>query len=417
MTSNRPLRIVIGADTFPPDVNGAANFAHRLAVGLASAGHEVHVLCPAPAADAPMLAGVNAVDGITVHHLKSYRWPFHESFRFSVPWKAAAETEELLWQIRPDVVHVQAHFVVGRALSKTATALGIPLVATNHFMPENLFAHAKVPRWFRSTAAKFAWRDLAKVFGRAQVVTAPTPRAVELLHANKLGKEALAISCGIDIDKYRDRAAAVRPEGAAKTVLFVGRLDEEKRVDELLRAMAKLPETLTVRAEIVGGGSCQTQLEELARQLGVADRVSFLGRISDEELLDAYARCDLFCMPGIAELQSLVTMEAMAAGKPVIAADAMALPHLVRPGRNGWLFPPGNVLVLAARLAQTLGDEEMLERMGRASAEQITEHAITATLQRFESLYRQVIADGQGQLRLLPKLTPSEPHTALPRTA
>ena len=407
MTSNRPLRIVIGADTFPPDVNGAANFAHRLAVGLASVGHEVHVLCPAPSADAPMLAGVNAVDGITVHHLKSYRWPFYDDFRFSVPWKAKAETEELLWQIRPDVVHVQAHFVVGRALSKTAPALGIPLVATNHFMPENLFAHAKVPRWLRSTAAKLAYRDLAKVFGRAQMVTAPTPRAVELLHANKLGQEALPISCGIDIEKYRGGTPVARTPGAAKTVLFVGRLDEEKRVDELLRALAKLPEHLDVRAEIVGGGSCEKSLAELAGKLGIADRVRFLGRISDDELVQAYARCDLFCMPGIAELQSLVTMEAMAAGKPVIAADAMALPHLVRPGHNGWLFPPGNVLVLAARLAQTLGDEDMLRRMGAASAEMITEHALAATLERFESLYRKVIADAQGELRLIPKAAPT----------
>ncbi|SDN71284.1 glycosyltransferase [Allokutzneria albata] len=416
MTSNRPLRIVIGADTFPPDVNGAANFAHRLAVGLASVGHEVHVLCPAPSASAPMLAGVNAVDGITVHHLKSYRWPFYDDFRFSVPWKAKAETEELLWQIRPDLVHVQAHFVVGRALSKTAPALGIPLVATNHFMPENLFAHAKVPRWLRSTAAKLAYRDLAKVFGRAQMVTAPTPRAVELLHANKLGQEALAISCGIDIQKYRGGTPVARTPGATKTVLFVGRLDEEKRVDELLHAIAKLPEHIDVRAEIVGGGSCEKSLVELAGKLGITDRVRFLGRISDEELVQAYARCDLFCMPGIAELQSLVTMEAMAAGKPVIAADAMALPHLVRPGHNGWLFPPGNVLVLAARLAQTLGDEDMLRRMGAASAEMITEHALAATLERFESLYRKVIADAKGSIRLVPKIEPAAP-TTLPRSA
>ncbi|WP_143261948.1 glycosyltransferase, partial [Allokutzneria sp. NRRL B-24872] len=407
MTSNRPLRIVIGADTFPPDVNGAANFAHRLAVGLASVGHEVHVLCPAPAADAEMLAGVDAVDGITVHHLKSYRWPFYDNFRFSVPWKVKAETEELLWQIRPDVVHSQAHFVVGRALSKTAPALGIPLVATNHFMPENLFAHAKVPRWFRSTASKLAYRDLAKVFGRAQVVTAPTPRAVELLQANKLGREALAISCGIDIDKYRGGTPVSRTPGAPKTILFVGRLDEEKRVDELLRAMAKLPEELDVRAEIVGGGSCEKSLAALADKLGIADRVRFLGRISDEELVQAYARCDLFCMPGIAELQSLVTMEAMAAGKPVVAADAMALPHLVHPGRNGWLFPPGNVLVLAARLAQVLGDEQMLKRMGAASAEMIAQHAISATLERFEALYRKVIADVHGELRLIPRTHPT----------
>ncbi|MBP2476677.1 glycosyltransferase involved in cell wall biosynthesis [Crossiella equi] len=397
--NQRPLRIVIGADTFPPDVNGAANFAHRLASGLAAQGHDVHVLCPQPDASSTMLAGSHAMDGITVHHTRSYRWPFYQKFRFSLPWQAKVSARELLAELRPDVVHVQAHFVVGRALAQAAPALGIPLVATNHFMPENLFGLVKMPNVLRTAAARWAWRDLVKVFGQAQVVTAPTPRAVELLRDNHIGREALAISCGIDVDRYR--ALPTPAPSTGKTVLFVGRLDEEKRVDELLRALAKVPEELGVRAEVVGDGSCRTALENLAHQLGVQDRVVFHGHLSDEELLAAYARCDLFCMPGIAELQSLVTMEAMAAGKPVVAADAMALPHLVRPGHNGWLFPPGNVHVLAARLTQTLGDEEMLARMGAASAELIAGHAIANTLGRFEAIYRDLVGE-RAQVHALP---------------
>ncbi|MGO1055270.1 glycosyltransferase [Crossiella sp. CA198] len=415
MTSQRALRIVIGADTFPPDVNGAANFAHRLASGLAAAGHDVHVLCPAPDPSVQLLAGSHALDGITVHQVRSYRWPFYQKFRFSVPWQANRTATELLRELQPDVVHVQAHFVVGRALAKAAPALGIPLVATNHFMPENLFALVKMPGWLRSTSARLAWRDLVSVFGRAQVVTAPTPRAVELLQANKLGREAQAISCGIDIEKYRTATASAKAPG--RTVLFVGRLDEEKRVNELLQALAKLPEELDVRAEIVGDGSCRTGLEELADRLGVRDRVTFHGHLSDAELLAAYARCDLFCMPGIAELQSLVTMEAMAAGKPVIAADAMALPHLVTPGHNGWLFPPGNTHVLAARLTQTLSNPEMLASMGRASQTMIAKHAIANTLGRFESIYRDLVAAAPAQLRQRPRRTRLRRNRELSRTA
>ncbi|MGW0516183.1 glycosyltransferase [Crossiella sp. NPDC003009] len=414
MTSQRALRIVIGADTFPPDVNGAANFAHRLASGLAAQGHDVHVLCPAPDVSAELLAGSHAMDGITVHHVRSHRWPFYQKFRFATPWQANRTATELLRELQPDVVHVQAHFVVGRALAKAAPALGIPLVATNHFMPENLFALVKMPGWLRAGSARLAWRDLVSVFGRAQVVTAPTPRAVKLLQDNKLGREALAISCGIDIEKYR--RAQPQQAGPGRTVLFVGRLDEEKRVNELLEALAKLPEELDVRAEIVGDGSCRGSLEALADRLGVRARVTFHGHLSDAELLAAYARCDLFCMPGIAELQSLVTMEAMAAGKPVVAADAMALPHLVRPGRNGWLFPPGNVLALAARLTQTLSNPEMLATMGKASEAMIAEHAIANTIGRFERIYRDLVTAAPAQLRPAPKRAPRR-ERELSRTA
>ena len=74
----------------------------------------------------------------------------------------------------------------------------------------------------------------------------------------------------------------------------------------------------------------------------------------------------------------------------MIAADAMALPHLVRPGRNGWLYRPGDVGELTARLAALLGDAALRRRMGAASRELVAEHAIGATLDRFEGIYREV---------------------------
>jgi glycosyltransferase involved in cell wall biosynthesis len=371
-------RIVIAAETFPPDVNGAARFAHRLAAGLAGRDHDVHVIALDPAGR----AGTEHLDGITVHRLRSHRTPFHPTFRIGFPWEVSNDVESLLAEIRPDLVHVQSHFVVGRYVLRHASAMGIPTVATNHFMPENLFGHLHVPAWLRASVARWAWRDLTRVFELADVVTAPTPRAVELLHDNGFPSRAVPVSCGIDIDRYRGRWPAGNPD--APTVLFVGRLDEEKRVDVLLRAVGLVP---GLHAEIVGDGSRRAEWERLAQDLGIADRVRFRGFVSEEDLLDAYAAADVFCMPGIAELQSLATMEAMAAGKPVVAADAMALPHLCHPGRNGWLFPPGDVDALAHRLHAVVADPTAKARMGAASSDLITTHTIAATLDTFESLY------------------------------
>ncbi|MBT2506539.1 glycosyltransferase [Streptomyces sp. ISL-98] len=138
-----------------------------------------------------------------------------------------------------------------------------------------------------------------------------------------------------------DDRPRTRPPDDIRRVLFVGRLDEEKRVQDLLQAVALIPRAVPALAEIVGEGSCRRALEDLTDHLGIRDRVVFHGLVSEEDLLDAYARADLFCMPGIAELQSLATMEAMAAGNPVVAADAMALPHLVKPNNTGRLYPLG----------------------------------------------------------------------------
>ncbi|MET9632317.1 glycosyltransferase [Lentzea sp. NPDC006480] len=373
VNTSSALRVVIAADTFPPDVNGAARFAQRLASGLASRGHDVHVIAP----DSPK---ATEIDGVTVHRLRSHRLPFYPDFRFCLPWQAAKEADELVKSLKPDVVHVQAHFVVGRFVLNSAVAQGIPTLATNHFMPENLFSHAHVSAFLQGMARKFAYRDLARVFGRADMVTAPTPRAVQLLHESGFPERAVPVSCGIDIARYqREVTHNDRP-----TALFVGRLDEEKRVDEFLRALARVPGAF---GEIVGDGTCKAEWELLARDLGITERVRFHGFVSEDELLDAYARADLFVMPGVAELQSLATMEAMAAGKPVIAANAMALPHLVHHGRNGWLFEPGDVNQLAQRLHTLVHDEPMRGRMGAASSEIISHHALAATLERFEALY------------------------------
>ncbi|MET8764770.1 glycosyltransferase [Lentzea sp. NPDC004782] len=373
VNTSSALRVVIAADTFPPDVNGAARFAQRLAVGLASRGHDVHVIAP----DSPR---ATEIDGVTVHRLRSHRLPFYPDFRFCLPWQASKEADELVKSLQPDVVHVQAHFVVGRFVLNSAVAQGIPTLATNHFMPENLFSHAHVPPFLQGMARKFAYRDLARVFGRADVVTAPTPRAVQLLHDSGFPERAVPVSCGIDIARYqRSVVHNDRP-----TALFVGRLDEEKRVDEFLRALARVPGAF---GEIVGDGTCRAEWELLARALEITDRVKFHGFVSEDDLLDAYARADLFVMPGVAELQSLATMEAMAAGKPVIAANAMALPHLVHSGRNGWLFEPGDVNALAQRLHTLVHDAPMRARMGAASGEIISHHALAATLERFEALY------------------------------
>ncbi len=404
------MKILIGGDTYAPDINGAARFVERLAHGLAGRGHDVHVVCPSalgPAGTEPIqrLGSGSDAGSVTVHRIASHLTPIHENFRISWPWRALPATRELVRRIRPDLVHVQSHFIVGRGVAYAADQLGVPLVATNHFMPENLVGYFNIPPALYRPIAAMAWRDFAKVYGRAQAITAPTPSAVELLKAaTPIAAEAEAISCGIDVESYWQASRAARAEVArvsqdtddgsrtAPTVLFVGRLDQEKRVNELIRAFAALPATLPARLEIVGDGDRRADLHTLARQLRLGpDRITFRGFIDEDALRRAYGHAAVFCMPGVAELQSLVMLEAMAAGKPVVAADAMALPHLVRPGRNGWLFAPGDVEELTLRLRTLLTDPELRDRMGEYSRQLVARHDQSATLDRFENVYDRVL--------------------------
>lgn len=375
------LRIVIGADTYPPDVNGAANFASRLATGLAGRGHDVHVLCPSTNARST----TESRGAVTVHRVASVGTPAHPTFRICRPWRAHQAADALLSELAPDVVHLQAHFIVGRALAAAARRHDIPVVATNHFMPENLHGYLPLPTSLRTAVSQLGWWDLRRVLRNADVVTAPTPRGVQLLAEHGISA-AVAVSCGIDLTRFPP--SPPESDHLVPHVLFVGRLDEEKHVDELLHAVHRLRRDVHLRLEIVGDGKCRRAWQELAGRLGIAADVTFHGHVDDDAVIAAYLRADVFCMPGVAELQSLATMDALAAGKPVVAADAMALPHLVRPGETGWLYPPGDVAALADRLRHLIDDTGARARMGAAGRELIAHHALGGTLDRFETLYR-----------------------------
>ncbi|MGT2463964.1 glycosyltransferase [Sinomonas atrocyanea] len=384
--TSKPLTILIGADTYPPHVNGAAQFGYRLAKGMTARGHHVHVVaCRSEKGKSFTETRPEA----TVHRLRSHSVPTHEYFRVVFPWEVKKEIALLFDHVQPDVVHIQSHYMIGEHVLYEAVKRGIRVVATNHFMPENLNPFLPFPQWFLDIVGRQSWKDMGKVMGQADVVTTPTPLAAKAMRDHAFLTEVLPLSNGIDIAAYEARPDETVEKNPYPTVLFAGRLAEEKHVDVLIKAIAKTPAELNVHLEIVGGGEVRPSLEKLVDALGVRDRVRFLGLAPDDELRRAYLRADLFCMPGTAELQSLVTLEAMSASTPVVLANAMALPHLVADGENGYLFTPNDSDDLASKITAVLAlPEQEQARMGAESHRMVQKHGIKATLDTFEALYR-----------------------------
>jgi glycosyltransferase involved in cell wall biosynthesis len=381
-----PLTILIAADTYPPHVNGAAQFGYRLAKGMTARGHNVHVLACRPGKGASYS---EFSEEATVHRLRSHSVPTHEYFRITFPWEIKKEIGLLFDRIQPDVVHIQSHYMIGEHVLYEAVKRGIRVVATNHFMPENLNPFLPFPQWFKNIVGRISWRDMGKVMGQADVVTTPTPLAAKAMHQHAFLRKVLPLSNGIDAANYELRPDETVERHASPTALFVGRLAEEKHVDVLIDAVAKTPKDLDIHLEIVGGGEVRPALEAQVARLGLTDRVRFLGMASDADLRRAYITADVFCMPGTAELQSLVTLEAMSASTPVLLANAMALPHLVRDGENGYLFTPNDSDDLAAKLASVFSlPAHELAAMGKTSREMVENHGIARTLQTFEDIYR-----------------------------
>jgi hypothetical protein len=164
----------------------------------------------------------------------------------------------------------------------------------------------------------------------------------------------------------------------------------------LIEAFAALPKTLGAQLELVGDGGERASLERWADELKVGDRVTFMGHVDEKGLRDAYDRATVFVMPSIAELQSIATMEAMASGRPVIGANAAALPHLIHDGENGYLFEPEDVTMLTRRLTEVFqAKPDELNRLANNSLHLIKSHDIGRTLDIFENIYRDLASGAE----------------------
>jgi glycosyltransferase involved in cell wall biosynthesis len=167
-------------------------------------------------------------------------------------------------------------------------------------------------------------------------------------------------------------------------VLAVAHMYPRKSLDILLRALAALPPRWGhVRLHIVGVGPEWSRLQVLTRRLALGDRVSFLGHVSRARLAAEYRRCVLFCLPSRQEGFGIVYLEAMAAGKAIVACQAAAVPEVVEDGVTGLLVAPGNSAALATALADLFDDPSRRASLGAAGRQRAERYDTTIVARRF----------------------------------
>ena len=386
------MRVLTATDTYYPDVNGAAYFTYRLATILAKRGHSVFVMCPSRS----FRNTVSNDNGVTVYGIRSIHLPVYQNFRVS-PLFISRNIRGVVKEISPDIVHIQNHFLIGKEALGAAKKLGVPVIGTNHFMPENLVHYLHLPRFAERWLRKFAWRQFVRVYEKLDFVTTPTKTAVALLVNAGLNKDVVPISCGIDLERFKptNDGSYLKRRFAIPTdrpvLLYVGRLDKEKRIDAVLRALPNILRVTSAHLVLAGIGKEKQKLKELTEKLGIQKAVTFAGFVPDEDLQNIYRTADLFVAAGIAELQSIVTMEAMASGLPVVAVNAMALPELVHDGENGYLFSDGNSQMLAEKVIAILSNQTMRAQMSKRSLEIIKDHDIDRIIAKYEAIYNDLI--------------------------
>ena len=379
------LRIAHVTATFPPYRGGTGNVCYHHARELARRGHEVHVITAA-APDAPPH---EVRDGFAVRRLPPL-----------VRVGNAPLLPGLLGALRGfDLIHLHYPFFGGELTTFAAHLFRAPLVITYHqdvCLGGLMGAAAEalrqtLGRWTLRAAARllFTSKDYGDVSyvrpmlaGRERQV-GELPNGVDVLRFQP-GPRPLAL---------RQRLGLAADDRVALLVAGLDRAHAFKGVPVLLRALQSLP---TVRAVVVGDGDQRAAYEQVARQLGVAARVCFAGRVDDDALPDYYRLAEVTVLPSTTagEAFGLVLVESLACGTPVVASDLPGVRTVVDHRRDGLLAPPGDARALAQAIADVLADEQERLAMGRRGRARVAaRYSWDRIGDRLEEIYRDVLAE------------------------
>lgn len=388
------MRILITGTTYFPALNGQAIFTVNLAEGLARRGHQVLMVYPSDKGTAYRTerkgVQIEAVQSVSLAR-------FHEgSFFTPFPWQ---DVRRILDYYQPELVHIHDHYLLSRAFAIQAKRQGIKLVGTNHFMPENLAAYVEWLSRFKRFYNWLSWKWMLEVYNRVDVATAQSKASARLVRAAGLKKPLFAVSCGIDLNRFYpnpsvNRTAILKKYGCdphKTTILFVGRIDKEKKIDVILQALALLRRT-DLQMIVTGQGAVAEDLKALTCKLHLEHQVYFTGYIPSEELPSLLNSVDFFTMPSEAELLSIASLEAMACGRPLLLANAVALPELVDNGVNGYLFEPGNPQDAARCINQLADHPERWPEMGAASLQKARAHSLENVIRKYEHIYELLLS-------------------------
>ncbi len=386
------MRILIAGQTFYRRNNGQGVFTINLAEGLAQSGCEVLLIIPSEQGR-PYRQNRN---GLTIQTAPTL--PFND--RVNVTAFSQHIINQAVAEFQPQLIHIQDHYFISRAVLQAGRRHKILQVGTNHFLPENLTYNLRIPSQLRPPVNRLLWQTMLDVFNTLHAVTTPTETAVRILRQQHLQAPVQAISCGVDQSRFKPRPNLNRPEirhryglDPAKTLfIYVGRVDREKGLDVLLHALNTLHREDLQLAIVGQRNGYMNTLSALSQRLSLQNQVIFTGFAPSEDLPLLLNSADIFVMPSGAELQSIATLEAMSSGLPVLAARARALPELVDHEVNGYLFELDNVSDAARGLAALADNKDQWATMSAVSLTKVVTHSLSNTIQRYANLYQNLLA-------------------------
>jgi glycosyltransferase involved in cell wall biosynthesis len=391
------MKILIANDQHWPMRSGVATAVRTLAQGLSNLGHEVMVVAPSQNSKSCTENDIN----YTIRRIRSLPLLFRKNLRVAATYDR--ETKRIIQEFNPDIVHIHTQFTVGMSVLKVARHLNLPIVATNHVMPDNIIKNVKALTPVSRPIANMISEYGLLLYKGARRIIMPTQSVLGLFNLDRIEAPAVAISNGIDLSIYTPRRPAdyIYDEydipRDKQIITWLGRLDAEKHLDVIVKSFNELLQDYdNVHLLIVGAGNDESRLLDLVEEFEIEDKVTFTGLVSDEDKYELHRVTTLFAVSSPNELQCLSMLESMACGKPIVAVDAGALAELCLNDDDGYLVSVDDVGGFARSFKMILDNPDRLDRFGKRAREVAETHDMKTVMPRFVALYEQVISESRA---------------------
>ena len=377
------MRIAMMTDSYFPTRDGVVTSICTIKESLEELGHEVFIIAPEPEKEYRQ-------EG--VYYFKSIRFKSYDGYYVPI---FPSNKIEILKEIDPDVIHI--HGVATMALRGLVCGhtLKLPTVMTFHTMVDDAAQYYSPIKLPPETMNRLIWIYLRQILKRMDVVVTPTSCiGAEIISHGAECRNMVTVPTGAKTEvfhpglPYDDLVARYGLEGK-RIIVHVGRVSYEKDIDMVIRAMSKVDAHLL----IVGKGPAKEDMERLVRELGLEDKITFTGFVSDEELPRFYNMADMVISASKFETQGLTILEAMATGKPVACRNGRAFAEIVEDGVNGYLFDDDEGCVDAINRCLNAPED-----VRRASFQTAIENSRVRSIEKYVEAYELAIETKRRRL-------------------
>lgn len=383
------MKIAIFSDTFPPEVNGVANFTYLSANALAKKGHDVQVYTASRISQRKLNKKIGKkfkiFTGFSLHS------PIY--FDTRVPLPTGISFPHLL-RFRPDIIHANTPFTSGWGAVMGAKILRIPLVGTHHTFYDHYLKHAKIDF---NLARKATWKYTVSFYNFCDLVTVPSHSLAEEMKDHKLKKSVVVLPNFVNTQLFKP-AGKLEKNNLKKqfkikgnSIAYMGRLSYEKSIDQVLKAFKiTLQKTPDLKLMVIGDGPERENLEKLARKLGVSKKIIFTGFLRGENLAKALQANDIFVTASKTETFCIAALEAMSTGLPVIASNDKGITEIVKNNVNGYLVRPDDNKQMANKISYLFANEKKRELFSKKSTKIAQTCSKEKVIEKLEKIYLKI---------------------------